>query len=527
MMRNWETLVYTAIFITLSGLIWMEVRRLDRHQLGLRIIAVLIAACSLAAIAIRPAFTKKEQLPRPAVFSAPARASGFESAGWSRQLKSGALLSVQGTYRNLAPVPVQLLLAGFGSVVDSMTIAPGHTTRFELKTIPGFLGHAAYTLQTRIEGKIRDEGPVPVEISTNPSLSMLILNDAPSYENKYLNDWLGRNQYQTAMRTRISLHKYHTVLTSGLALSPERLTKSLLNKLDLVVADYASISTLEPAELSALRKAVGDEGLGLIIQLDSSSAASRSSLVPVRVLPVNQGADSLGFLFMDGENHSLQKMPLMPVKLAPQEASRMLVHDRMNHILASLQLLGRGKVVYTVIDQSYTWLLNGNETDYGKLWSLLIEKASRLAVIHEKFTIPVQFPEVDHPLPLFLFSQNSGIPVASTGGAGLAFKQDKLDPGLWSTVCWPRQEGWNSFATERGIPYWFYVFKGHDWADLKALALSKKMKVQNAQSVQAGQAKFTEVKEPVSMTWFWLGFLLSMTYLWVEMKLFPSGLSKP
>jgi hypothetical protein len=57
-----------------------------------------------------------------------------------------------------------------------------------------------------------------------------------------------------------------------------------------------------------------------------------------------------------------------------------------------------GKLVFTTIGNTYSWMLAGNQTDYAALWSLLIDKAARKSPVTESWSVASGLPMVNKPV---------------------------------------------------------------------------------------------------------------------------------
>jgi len=90
---------------------------------------------------------------------------------------------------------------------------------------------------------------------------------------------------------------------------------------------------------------------------------------------------------------------------------------------------------------------------------------------------------------------------------------------VWRGVTFPRKLGWNHFAMEHdsAAVYNFFVLDSTQWTSLVAF----KNRNENKRYVnkQEKRAQKTTVLKPVQQWWFFILFLLAMSFLWLEPKL--------
>ena len=107
--------------------------------------------------------------------------TGLNKIGWADEIKLGDSLVVRGEYVNNLSIPISVYLTGFGLKFDSCIIRPGKTLRFALKTVPKITGHFTYSFKTSVSDDLKEVGAVPVEVTANDPLHILILNSSPSF----------------------------------------------------------------------------------------------------------------------------------------------------------------------------------------------------------------------------------------------------------------------------------------------------------------------------------------------------------
>ena len=152
-----------------------------------------------------------EQLPlSEIIFHPTSLPGGFTAINWSRKIKFGDRLIVQGSYNNTLKEPVTLLLLSHGSTLDSLVIPAGKQMDLELSGLPKNEGRNIFELfLLQKKDTIRKE-ILPVEVQPVEKPALLVLSSSPGFEQKFLVNWLAENQYPVAVRNRISKDKYST-----------------------------------------------------------------------------------------------------------------------------------------------------------------------------------------------------------------------------------------------------------------------------------------------------------------------------
>lgn len=542
-------LLTCLIFPVWAILVWKESRRPNIRHLWLRLAALTLAAGALLLVMLKPGY-------RVHVSGSPgipgytsgenAQGNGLLSIGWSAKLQAGEPLIVQGKYTNSLNIPVSLYLSGFGSHFDSVTVGPHTGLDFVLETMPGFTGHSAYSFQVRTGDELVTSGPVPVEVIPDQTLKVLILNSAPSFENKYLKNWLALMHDQVSMRSVMSPARFHTDLENspGSMSLKGNLTAGQLKLFDVLVTDQQALLELHPAELAALKTVIRNDGLGLILQLDTTPHTGPAQAFTGMRLNKGIPADTLSELVLADNYKTVLKLALPMLSLPAETGSQVLVRNSKSAILSDLRAMGRGKIERTVIDHSYSWELGGENAAYARLWSGLLQAAARKQETPTTWSAQGKLPMQNEPVILNLTGMVSGpsagivmgakvIPATSDVQAGRSegtavYLRQRVDlPGAGTGIFWPEEAGWQSVSLKGQPLSWFYIYNYDDWKQLRKNINYRQLnrnersigKIRSGSSLSSGST----VKKPVPLFVFYLVFLFSMTFLWLEKKFFSSG----
>lgn len=121
---------------------------------------------------------------------------GLASVSWKEKINIGEPMKIQGSLQNTTNQTAKVILLGFGQKLDSIQIIPKDTLDFQLQTLPKATGRYVYQLQVFSGTNLVQEEKIPVEIDTISPLRILLLESFPSFEAKFLKNWLAQGKIQ-------------------------------------------------------------------------------------------------------------------------------------------------------------------------------------------------------------------------------------------------------------------------------------------------------------------------------------------
>ena len=456
----------------------------------------------------------------PISYSPPPAPTGLQAISWPGKLKTGEALSVEGQFKNAQNKAVKLVFKGLNTGLDSVNVAAGKTTAFQLNTLPKPTGRVVYQLLSLSGKDTLATESIPVEIEPAQPVKILLLSASPNFESRFLKNWLGENGYAVAARETISQNKADEEYFNMAKIGLQHITVPMLDKFDLVVGDLSALKSLTAAEGAALRQQVTQKGLGVIIRADSSDKAA-SWLQ--RDFPVNTAAvkEQLSApLILQNRKAKTATLNIDPSYIGYRNNTQILVTDAQNHELAATTLAGAGKMVFTTLNHTYTWLLGGNKQDYASLWSLLINQSARKLLPVQAWKTTSTFPTVNEPVHLVL--QSSVAPANITiNGEKVSVIQSPDAPYEWQSTYWPNKTGWQQVNMPNNSPAWWYVHAKQEWISLKSLEkTTNTLKFIHNQSQKIAVTKQIQqtVKIEVPKILFYIILLASCTFLCVERK---------
>lgn len=452
--------------------------------------------------------------------------SGIQSVHWNKYMKSGEQLILSGNYLNNSEKPIKLILNGMGTNLDSVNLPAAKSEDFQLKIIPKHLDKAVYTLIGIAEKDTILNEKVPVFVQAKDSLKVLILSSSPDFEIKFLKNWLFENQYSIAFRSAISKNKFNTEFLNFRRTTLDRITPNILKNFDLMISDPDELSNLSRIENQTLLTQINN-GMGLILIADSIPRAEGffNEIFETRPL-VREDEKMISLSWDDYKTKKMTRGSSCSFRILPGEGNQTLVKDSKANIIASSKLLGRGRLLISSLNDSYTWVLGDDLKSYSSYWSKLIGEIARRKELNTVWTLKNALPVLNKETKIVIESGFESIPTLSIAGDLLKFAQDQVLRFQWTAPYWPRKTGWQLIEdgnTPDSVQSWLYVFNKNDWASLNAV---KKIK----NNRKAALNSFSEInkqnhaeryyRERVPPVYFFILFVLSCGYLWLEAKKF-------
>jgi hypothetical protein len=451
----------------------------------------------------------------PAIFHSASVPGGITNINWNRKLKTGENLTVQGRYNNTGSKAVRLILKGLSTLLDTTIIPAKGDKEFELTTTPKSEGRVIYHLLAITGADTIENENLPVEIGPVQPLKILILAASPDFETKFLKNWLAENGYGVAVRATISKDKFSSEYANMEQVGVDHLNAGVLQQFDVVIGDLSELKTE-----GALKSEVTQKGLGVIVRADSLSKGPSwlQTDFPLQKLALKNLSPIA--LNIRGKKNKSASLKTDQAFIGEIPATQPLVSDAQNHCLVSSSLSGSGRLVFTVVTNSYNWVLAGDKDDYAAFWSLLINNAARKIPLAESWTID-GLPLVNEPVDLKLqSSQISGKIVADS--SVIAPAQNPEVPFEWNNRYWPTVIGWHQIKQNNGQPQWWYVYDKDDW---KSVKVAEKLAATRhyAETYPADSSVTKQIHEKmrieVPKIYFYMLLLAACVYLWAEAKL--------
>jgi len=440
---------------------------------------------------------------------------GLNTVHWNNTLRSGEKLVVQGSFLSKSNKTVKILLRGLNTTLDSVELKA--TQNFELSTTPKLLGKAIFSLVALSGRDTLAQEKIPFIVASKTPLRILILSSSPDFETKFLKSWLYGEKYALAIRTNISKNKFSTEFLNVERMNLNRLSRALLENFDILLGDMAELNRLSAADNTVIQNQVS-KGMGLVVRADSVNGTGfyRKAFNIRQNRAIDQKNISLSWA---GQTSKKASAPSgWALNIVPGIGEQVLVKDNKNHVFVSSKLYGKGRMIFSTVSDTYTWMLNNNSASYSAYWSHILEKAARESESLERWSISKTLPLLNSPTPILLESSVSNLPSATSGNSTLHFEQDPSQLFRWSADYWPSTTGWQIIRSANKESSW-YVFDQNDWQSVRAAQkiknTAKFISNSKTNTERAGRSIRTYTYTLPSVYFFML-FLVACGYLWVE-----------
>lgn len=447
--------------------------------------------------------------------------NGIKKCNWQKTIINTNDLVVEGKYKNDSDQSVNMVLNGLGTNLDSVTIKANEEINFSLKAITNQVGYFTYHIAAIQNKDTLEHEAIPFEVIEKQLVKVLFLASAPDFEYKFLKNWLYQNNYSLALRTRISKEKFSSDFLNLAAINLNNLNKNLWQKFDLIIADDAELASLGSQGKYALNSQI-DEGLGLLVRTgDEKPTSTYAAGFSVNILAVKQ-AQGFSFKMINYEDKTSPLIIENPVQLNPITTHQPLVLDDKGKIYADSKVSGVGKIVITTIPNSYQWFIKGNQKDYAKYWSVIINNTIRKIDLKEEILLKDAFPKIyGKVLLIYKGNKQNKIPKISVEDIAIGPIQNQNFSNEWAATFWPSKSGWNKVDVN-GLVKKVYIFDKKSW-----LAANQIEKISNTlnfiknNQIHSPKSEIViqkEIKE-VSKWLFFMLFLFSCGFLWFESKI--------
>jgi len=443
--------------------------------------------------------------------------TGITYSSWSQQLNEDEPLIIQGICTNKENKTLQIILEGYGVMQDSISIAANTTNNFVLKASVKHHGQAVFRLQLREGGKVLEDNAVPFTTIPSKKIRLLVLSSAPDFEYRFLQNWLGKSGYPSAIRTLTSRDKFEQVFINRPSISLRNISASLLDSFDVVLGDMAALDALSENERAVIRQQVAGKGMGLLLRADTVSA-SRFYTQGISLQPIKVNAQQNILPKLVNNNTSLTNLPAASPLIVRKNAQLTdWVTDAAGNALVAASLLGMGKIAVSTLDNTYQWILSGQDAVYGAYWTSILQSSAR----EENSTAALILPEgkynKEQPVPVSLSYADTVLPAVTINNSLHLSLQQQSMPFLWQGTFWPLKEGWQEINAAGSTQY-LYVYNHQDWPMVKA---SEQMAATTAWAQHGSNTVTTGDTGMVWKKWWFLAiFLLAAGFLWIERKYF-------
>ncbi|MFT3932430.1 MAG: hypothetical protein QM726_02350 [Chitinophagaceae bacterium] len=457
----------------------------------------------------------------PIVFHASPLSSAFTNIYWKQNIVTGDPLLVQGNYVNNRRQTIKIILQAFGQNKDSVLIESGKKEIFQLQVKPLHTGYAVYSLIALAGKDTLEQNPLPLNVQSSSPLKLLMLAASPDFDNTYLKNQLTQQDYKVSINTVVSTNKTNRQYINLPSQTTNAITQKYLEGFDVVIADQETLQKMGAAELSAIRSAITDKGLGLIIKLEDNNVKQSfyARYFPLKALQKDK--TSMVALY-NAEDSSQFKLTITePLIIEHVAGNQTILQDAQANNYAAVVLYGSGKIMGTSFGNTYSMALAGDAVAYRNLWSLLLDKVAKKKINDTNWRTYPQFSFVNHPVQLQTETNSVLAPAVVANNALVYFKQNSLLPFSYNGTYWPVEPGWQQLPQTDSVAAAWYAYKKTDWSSLMAYHRNQATARYAAlHPVQYSNGVLTGFEQKGNkQLWLFLLFIIACAFLWVEQKI--------
>lgn len=371
-----------------------------------------------------------------------------------------------------------------------------------------------YKYPPKISGLIKSK--VQIDEKENYHFSILVeekkkyvfhlLAESPDFEWRFLKDFLADEGHAVYLRSKISRNKYKTDFSNW----PDSLNQQLKNYnplyTNVLIADMQAWNNLNTNQKAEYTTKLREKQGVLLLRGNANSTLSLSS--------IHKGLN--GQLKLSDNSEEFEGVQIIGINYLES-----LKKDE--ELYFSYSILPDLSLGVLALQDTYKWQLSGKEALYTSYWIDIINKLLRDQAINyiNKTKWPVQF----QPFHLQYWADNDVDTLSlvndNSDTTKLSLIQDELYPERQHLVYYPASIGWHQIlGNEQTIVDQFYVHpKNTSSQNLMNLSYNYSNN-KYIESISSGdRINFSNNKDKSLIFWFFLLFLLSISFLWIEEKI--------
>lgn len=437
--------------------------------------------------------------------------NGVVRMRYEQEQNLGDSLNLRGLYAKPIVGNRLVLEDAGGNGLDSIQASATENLNFNLQAKPKVAGLFVYELVEKDSlNRIISAYPLPVNVRPKSTLHILIINTFPTFETKYLKNFLAENGHELLVRSQLTKNKFKFESFNRKQESIYGFTSSNLTDFDLVIIDAGSYLGLSSASKQALEKQMVDRGLGVFIQPDAS---------------VVNNERGFGFRFKRNTTSETSLSPWPNVKVPVLPASFELgalvqpILSSQQHTWSAYVQKGTGRLSTSMLNDTYQLILDGNESAYQYIWSTTLSSVSQKNVPLVHWEAQNYMGYLGEP---FDFTLRTSIPnpeIVDSLNNQVALQQNLQLPDQWEGTLYPSETGWNDLRIRQDstMTMHYYVGDDTDWQPVKDFSTKR----ENVRAFNKNRVVPSTVStlKPISRWWFFLIFVMTIGYLWVAPKM--------
>jgi hypothetical protein len=418
--------------------------------------------------------------------------------------------TIDGTYFSSIPRRRTVRLLGPGGLEDSVAITTSGSTGFALSYFPKVGGRIVYKLEEMDStGQVLHSNSLPVTIDAERKLNIVFINDYPSFEQRYLKNFLASKGHSVAIRNRVSNDRYHQEFSNRAPRSLNTLSSALLDETDLLIVDQRSFQAAANSEQRSIREAM-EKGLGVLLLADEKSKGDQL----ITFEEIAPGRDTVRLSLGKEGSFTLPAATIRPTAdIIP------LLQSTDGRIVTGCVCSGRTKTGFQLLRETFQVGLEGKTGAYASIWSPLLERIARKAHADFEVAMRTPFPWYSNEPVDFDVISSGAIPDVLFDNMELPLREDSNIEALWHGRLWADGNKWHTanFNDTDSVAFSLYDLPADEW---RALNLARQVEANKNHSVKGRPLGTTNVtKDNQLPAVLFLLFVLSSGFLWLAPKI--------
>jgi len=407
----------------------------------------------------------------------------------------------------------RLILQGpHGVGLDSVYLDTISQQEIKLTTTLKATGNYVFNIVEKDqEGKYLSVDPLPVTVENMRLLKIMLINGFPTFESKYLKNYLAEMGHEVAARSQLTKGRYKYEYFNGQKRTIGNFTAAEFQFFDLVIMDAKTLRNLSSTSRNALQNSIHN-GLGLFVQLDKNWFKNSGSWEHLDLETNVKTNISL-------EQNSKIKIEKYPYLFQQKFGLEAVQLDGDSGIVTAFKHRGNGKVGATLLANTYELLFKGQQKEYQQLWAAIIAELCRGQNPKTSWKSQTHSIRKDHPFDFELRTSVEDPEVQTDQGYQIAIQNNIDLPQVWSGRSYPVRKGWHSLILPQDSTSSFNYFVQDTLAWKAKNQYETAMANHRISSRSAQEIGFASVVKPISPLVFFIVFLISMGMLWLLPKL--------
>jgi len=432
--------------------------------------------------------------------------TGVVKLKYENQLRIGNKLLLNGLYNRPISGNRLVLETASGEGLDSIVLKGDKEQSFSLKSNLKAKGKFVFQLSEKDStGIVKHSDPVPVEVLGKAQLRIFISNRFPSFETKYLKNFLAEEGHELVVRSQITKGRYKFEYFNTARSPVYGFRKNNLKNFDLLILDTDTYLSLSKSDKDVLLKLIKDTGLGIFVQPNESLFRSTNAIVNFRVeRDARQKNIKIENGIVETYPYRFQNMNLSGIALQ-------------NHSYALV--VGKGKLTTTFLSNTYQLVLDGKTDAYSNIWATIITATAKAQEASGIFEVVKPFSFIHQPKLFTLRTDISKPTVTVNNEYNIPLIKNTVLEDRWAGKTYPNRKGWNSLQliSDTNVVNNYYVMDTIYWKSLIGMNTIR----ENSRFFGSTKRAQVEKRLPVelSLWWFLAIFVCCMGYLWLFPKL--------